>query len=54
MFESYWPNVGADPNAPKEARIIAKELDEMTKVGFFQNPERNDLGEFQAGYGQPR
>jgi dihydrofolate reductase len=34
MFESYWPHVATDPNAPKEARTIANELNEMTKVVF--------------------
>lgn len=34
LFESYWPKVAADPNAPKEARIIADELNQMTKVVF--------------------
>jgi dihydrofolate reductase len=34
MFESYWPQVAKDPNAPKEMRIIADELTEMTKVVF--------------------
>jgi dihydrofolate reductase len=32
MFESYWPHVATDPNAPKEARILANELNQMTKV----------------------
>ena len=34
MFESYWPHVATDPNAPKEARILADELNQMTKVVF--------------------
>lgn len=34
LFESVWPKVAADPNAPKEARIIADELNQMTKVVF--------------------
>lgn len=34
MFESYWPKVASDPNAPKDARKIADELNEMTKVVF--------------------
>ncbi len=34
LFESYWPKVAADPNAPKEARSIAEELSRMTKVVF--------------------
>jgi dihydrofolate reductase len=34
LFESVWPNVAVDPNAPKEARIIANEVNEMTKVVF--------------------
>jgi len=34
MFFAYWPMVGRDPNAPAEARMIASELDEMTKLVF--------------------
>jgi dihydrofolate reductase len=34
MFDSYWPHVATDPNAPKEARILANELNQMTKVVF--------------------
>ena len=34
MFESYWPPVAKDPNAPEGARILANELNEMTKVVF--------------------
>lgn len=34
MFESHWPNVARDPNAPQEARILADELNQMTKVVF--------------------
>jgi dihydrofolate reductase len=34
MFENYWPNVGRDPNAPQDARKIADELNQMTKVVF--------------------
>lgn len=34
LFESHWPKVADDPNAPKEARIIADELNRMTKVVF--------------------
>jgi dihydrofolate reductase len=34
LFEGHWPKVATDPNAPKEARIIANELNEMTKVVF--------------------
>lgn len=34
LFESYWPKVAADPNATKEERIIADELNQMTKVVF--------------------
>ena len=34
LFESYWPKVAEDPNAPKEARKIADELNEMKKVVF--------------------
>lgn len=34
LFESYWPKVAADPSATKEERIIADELNQMTKVVF--------------------
>lgn len=34
LFESHWPKVAADPNAPRDARIIAEELNRMTKVVF--------------------
>jgi dihydrofolate reductase len=34
MFESYWPPVAQDPNAPPEARVLADELNQMTKVVF--------------------
>jgi len=34
MFESYWPHVATDPNAPKEALVLANELNQMTKVVF--------------------
>jgi len=36
MFESYWPHVATDPNAPREARVLANELNEMTKVVFSE------------------
>ncbi len=34
MFASYWPHVAMDPNAPKEALVLANELTQMTKVVF--------------------
>ncbi|MGE5123750.1 MAG: dihydrofolate reductase family protein [Acidobacteriaceae bacterium] len=34
MFESYWPMVARDPNAPAGARAMANELDTMNKVVF--------------------
>lgn len=34
LFESVWPKVAADPKAPIEARTIADELNQMTKVVF--------------------
>jgi len=34
LFESYWPQVAMDPNAPKEALVLANELAQMTKVVF--------------------
>jgi dihydrofolate reductase len=34
MFEGYWPHVARDSNAPENARIIANELNQMSKVIF--------------------
>jgi len=34
MFESYWPHVARDPRAPEGARMMADELNRMTKVVF--------------------
>jgi dihydrofolate reductase len=34
MFESYWPQVEADPNANKGDRALSNELNQMTKVVF--------------------
>ncbi|BCG61597.1 dihydrofolate reductase family protein [Paenibacillus sp. URB8-2] len=34
MFESYWPHVANNPNAPEGARMMAQELNQMTKVVF--------------------
>jgi dihydrofolate reductase len=34
MFVSYWPHVAADPQAPRQARTLARELNQMTKVVF--------------------
>lgn len=34
LFESYWPKVATDSNVPKEDRVIADELNQMTKVVF--------------------
>lgn len=34
LFESVWPQIAADPNSPKEARVTAGELNQMTKVVF--------------------
>lgn len=34
MFVDYWPPVAKDPGAPQEARKIADELNQMTKVVF--------------------
>jgi dihydrofolate reductase len=39
MFESYWPPVARDPNASEGARILANELNEMTKVVFSKTLE---------------
>ena len=37
MFENYWPNVGKDPNASNEDRMIAHELDQMSKIVFSKS-----------------
>jgi dihydrofolate reductase len=34
LFESVWPKVAADPNAPQEAHTTANEVNHMTKVVF--------------------
>lgn len=34
MFEAYWPHVARDKTAPNQARILANELNQMTKVVF--------------------
>jgi dihydrofolate reductase len=34
MFESYWPPIASDSNAPEEARTLSNELNQMTKVVF--------------------
>lgn len=34
MFESYWPHVAADSNAPQGAKTMAEELNQMTKIVF--------------------
>jgi len=34
LFESHWPKVGKNPNAPQEARKISDELNQMNKVVF--------------------
>ncbi|MDQ0192473.1 dihydrofolate reductase family protein [Paenibacillus wynnii] len=34
MFESYWPEVAKNPNAPEGARKMADELNQMTKMVF--------------------
>ncbi len=34
LFESVWPKIAADPDAPEEARITANELNQMAKVVF--------------------
>ncbi len=39
MLEGYWPSVAKDPNAPKEARILADELNQMIKVVFSKSLE---------------
>jgi dihydrofolate reductase len=40
MFEGYWPDVAQDPNAPKEAKVLADELTNMTKVVFSKTLEK--------------
>ncbi|UKS27805.1 dihydrofolate reductase family protein [Paenibacillus sp. HWE-109] len=39
MFVSYWPNVATNPNAPEQARALAEELNQMTKVVFSNSLE---------------
>lgn len=34
LFESYWPGVAHDPNAPAGVRAMANELNEMNKLVF--------------------
>lgn len=34
LFESVWPKMAADPNAPKDMQATGRELNEMTKVVF--------------------
>ncbi len=34
MFETVWPKIAVDPNAPQDARATANEINEMTKVVF--------------------
>jgi dihydrofolate reductase len=34
MFENYWPHVARDSHASEGARIMANELNQMTKVVF--------------------
>ncbi len=34
LFESVWPQMGKDPAVPAEAKVTARELDEMEKVVF--------------------
>jgi dihydrofolate reductase len=34
MFEAVWPMIAANPDAPKEARMLADELTQMTKIVF--------------------
>src|SRR4051812_5567790 len=36
MFESYWPHVKKNPNAPEGMKAMANELNEMTKVVFSE------------------
>jgi dihydrofolate reductase len=34
LFESHWPKVAVDPKAPKEARAVANELNQVNKIVF--------------------
>jgi dihydrofolate reductase len=36
IFESFWPPIASDPNAPAEMKTLAQELNEMHKVVFSQ------------------
>lgn len=40
MFESYWPSISDDPTAPPEARQLAAELNDMTKIVFSRTLDR--------------
>jgi dihydrofolate reductase len=39
MFQSYWPPIATDTNAPEEARMIANELNQMIKMVFSRTLE---------------
>jgi dihydrofolate reductase len=34
IFESFWPKAATDPNVPEGVRVMANELNQMTKVVF--------------------
>ncbi len=34
LLASYWPNAALNPNAPEGERVMAKELNQMTKIVF--------------------
>ena len=48
LFESYWPKIAADPNAPKDAKKLADELNEMKKIGCFKNAQRSYVGKYKG------
>lgn len=39
MFESFWPHIHKDPNAPSEMYRLAEEMTRMTKVVFSRTRE---------------
>jgi len=40
LFESHWPKVSKNPDASKGEKVLAKELDEMTKVVFSKTLDK--------------
>jgi len=40
LFESHWPHVAEDPNAPEAARRTANELSQMNKIVFSRTMQQ--------------